>query len=61
LLTDDLSIAFNSATEYQLDVSELESLRENASADELIEALVNFQGELLTGFYEEWVRWNASI
>src|SRR5215213_5851494 len=55
LLTDDLSIAFNSAAEYQLDVSELENLSENIAADELIAALVNFQGELLPGFYEEWV------
>ena len=55
LLTDDLSIAFNSAADYWLDVGELEKLSESASTDTLIEALPNYHGELLPGFYEEWV------
>src|SRR5688572_25633235 len=55
LLTDDLSIAFNASAEYWLDVAELNKLSENASADELIAVLSNYQGELLPGFYDEWV------
>ena len=55
LLTDDLSIAFNVSAEYWLDAAVLEKLSENASADELIAVLGEYQGELLPGFYDEWV------
>ena len=55
LLTDDLSIAFNASAEYSLDVSELEKLSHRASVDELISVLSAYQGELLPGFYDEWV------
>jgi predicted ATPase/DNA-binding SARP family transcriptional activator len=55
LLTDDLSIAFNTSAEYWLDAAELEKLSENASADELMAVLSAYQGELLPGFYDEWV------
>jgi predicted ATPase/DNA-binding SARP family transcriptional activator len=55
LLTDDLSIAFNASAEYWLDAAELEKLSEGASADELIQILSEYQGELLPGFYDEWV------
>jgi predicted ATPase/DNA-binding SARP family transcriptional activator len=55
LLTDDLSIAFNASSEYWLDAAELEKLRENTSAAELISVLSEYQGELLSGFYDEWV------
>jgi predicted ATPase/DNA-binding SARP family transcriptional activator len=55
LLVDDLSIAFNASTEYWLDAVELEKLGENASADELMSVLSEYRGELLPGFYDEWV------
>ena len=55
LLTDDLSITFNASAEYWLDVAELEKLSERVSTDELIYALSVYQGELLPGFYDEWV------
>jgi predicted ATPase/DNA-binding SARP family transcriptional activator len=55
LLADDLSIAFNASAEYWLDAAELEKLSETASADELIAVLSTYQGELLPGFYDEWV------
>src|SRR5215208_3074092 len=55
LITDDLSIAFNASAEYWLDAAELEKLSESASADELIAVLSTYQGELLPGFYDEWV------
>jgi predicted ATPase/DNA-binding SARP family transcriptional activator len=55
LLADDLSIAFNSSAPYRLDTAELEELGESASAEELIGVLSEYQGELLPGFYDEWV------
>jgi predicted ATPase/DNA-binding SARP family transcriptional activator len=55
LLPDDLSIAFNASSEYWLDAAELEKLSETASAHELIAILSAYQGELLPGFYDEWV------
>jgi predicted ATPase len=55
LQADDLTIRFKESPEYWLDAAELEKLSENASADELIAVLLNYQGELLPGFYDEWV------
>ena len=55
LLTDDLTITFNASAEYWLDTSALEKVGENASVAELIEVLSAYQGELLPGFYDEWV------
>src|SRR5215211_2077225 len=47
LITDDLSITFNASAEYWLDATELETLSETASADELMAVLSEYQGELL--------------
>ena len=55
LLVGDLSIAFNASAEYWLDAATLENLSESATADELISVLSEYQGELLPGFYDEWV------
>lgn len=55
LQTDDLTVAFNASAEYWLDAAELEKVSENTSADELRAILSEYQGELLPGFYEEWV------
>ena len=55
LLTDDLSIGFNATAEYWLDAAALEKVGENASAQELIAVLSAYKGELLPGFYDEWV------
>ncbi|HXQ35301.1 MAG TPA: BTAD domain-containing putative transcriptional regulator, partial [Anaerolineales bacterium] len=55
LLVDDLSIAFNASSEYWLDAEQLVKLNQDASVDELITVLSEYQGELLPGFYEEWV------
>ena len=55
LLADDLSISFNASTEYWLDAAELEKVSENASTDELIAVLSEYQGELLLGFHDEWI------
>ena len=55
LLTDDLSIAFNASAEYWLDLAQLEKLSERVSVDELMGVLATYGGELLPGFYDEWV------
>jgi predicted ATPase/DNA-binding SARP family transcriptional activator len=55
LRADDLTIEFERSSEYWLDVAVLENLAENASADETISVLAQYQGELLPGFYDEWV------
>lgn len=55
LIVDNIGIAFDSSTNYWLDATLLENLKNNASANELITALSGAQGELLPGFYEEWV------
>lgn len=55
LQADDQSITFKKSPDYRLDASELENVSGSASADELKKVLVSYQGELLPGFYEEWV------
>jgi len=55
LITDDLNIAFNASAEYWLDAAALESASESASIEELMTALSVFHGELLPGFYDDWV------
>src|SRR5687768_2311461 len=55
LHADDLGIKFETSEEYWLDANELEKLTDSASADELISVLADYQGELLPGFYDEWV------
>ena len=55
LLSNGIAIAFDSSAEYWLDAEILEKLADSASADELIAALSIYQGELLPGFYDEWV------
>ena len=55
LHTDDLSISFNASADYWLDAAELEKLSDSSSTDELMNVLSEYQGELLPGFYDEWV------
>lgn len=55
LHADDLSIKFEHSSAYWLDAAELEKLGETATADELIDVLAQYHGELLPGFYDEWV------
>jgi DNA-binding SARP family transcriptional activator len=55
-LTDKVSIAFDPAANYELDVSTLEDeVAETASAYELIRVVSVYEGRLLPGFYDEWV------
>lgn len=55
LLADDFSIAFNSSAQFWLDVSVLKTAGKCRSANDLISALSVYQGELLPGFYDNWV------
>ena len=55
LLAADLSIAFNASSDYWLDAAKVEKLSDRVTADELTAVLSEYQGELLPGFYDEWV------
>jgi WD40 repeat protein/DNA-binding SARP family transcriptional activator len=56
LLTDDLSIAFNATVAYTVDATALDGATNSAcTLDDLKDALSHYRGELLPGFYEEWV------
>ena len=56
ILADDISVSFNSEAPYTLDATTIEKIDvERASTDELMEALSFYEGELLPGFYDEWV------
>jgi WD40 repeat protein/serine/threonine protein kinase/DNA-binding SARP family transcriptional activator len=56
LSVDEISIAFDSQSNYWLDAAILDRrASEDASPEELISAVTVYHGELLPGFYEEWV------
>jgi len=53
---DDITIAFDATTDYWLDTAVLDrKADESRSVDELIEAVSAYQGDLLPGFYDDWV------
>jgi len=53
LLADEITLTFNRDSEYWLDVSQIE--RHDLDLQSLIVNLSLYQGELLPGFYDEWV------
>lgn len=56
LQSDDITITFAANSESWLDAAELErGGGEGATADELMRVLSLYHGELLPGFYDEWV------
>ncbi|MGE5248641.1 MAG: AfsR/SARP family transcriptional regulator [Bacteroidota bacterium] len=55
LESDDLTIGLKGGSEYWLDVAALVKLGENASPDQLMAGLAEYRGELLPGFYDDWV------
>jgi non-specific serine/threonine protein kinase len=55
LVVDDLTIALDIAKVDWLDIRAVEMADENATADELLSALSAYRGELLPGFYDDWV------
>jgi WD40 repeat protein/basic membrane lipoprotein Med (substrate-binding protein (PBP1-ABC) superfamily)/DNA-binding SARP family transcriptional activator len=54
LLVDEIAIGFDTASRYWLDVAAIEA-RVADSPDDLIGAASAYGGELLPGFYDEWV------
>jgi len=58
ILSDRVSVTFDVHAEYWLDSAVLESQPlAGGSADDLIQAVSVYAGELLPGFYDEWVTW----
>jgi WD40 repeat protein/DNA-binding SARP family transcriptional activator len=56
LLTEDLTITFNPEAQYWLDVNQLQRCTSaDGSVDDLIGQLTLYQGELLPGFYDDWI------
>ena len=53
LLADEITLMFNRNAEYWLDVSQME--RHDLDLQSLIANLSLYQGELLPGFYDEWI------
>jgi class 3 adenylate cyclase len=53
LLADEFTIVFNRSAEYWLDVAQLE--RPDLDLESLTSNLILYQGELLPGFYENWI------
>ena len=55
LKADDLAIEFDATADYWLDASAMRDVEERGPAEVLIDVLSNYRGELLPGFYDEWV------
>jgi predicted ATPase/DNA-binding SARP family transcriptional activator len=55
LLADKTSLAFNTAAPYTLDVAVLEREPIPEDLDDLIQVLSLYKGDLLPGFYEDWI------
>lgn len=56
LLADRMSVSFNLAISCWLDVAELEAaVSPSASTSDLMRAVLLFEGDLLPGFYDDWV------
>jgi predicted ATPase len=55
LLSDDIAVYFDENSEYWLDVDQLTKLAAQSAAVELMAALRVYEGEMLPGFYEDWV------
>jgi len=55
LITDDLTVRIEASTEYQLDVKDLIQIESDAPIEKLIAALAVYTGELLPGFYDDWL------
>jgi predicted ATPase/DNA-binding SARP family transcriptional activator len=55
-MSDKMSLAFNTETDYWFDCEELESKpTEHLTTDELGEVVSVYKGEFLPGFYEDWI------
>lgn len=58
ITADKIDIAFNAEADYWFDAGELEGLIPGeASTSQLVDAAKVYQGELLPGFYDDWIVW----
>lgn len=55
LVADRGSVAFNTEAAFWLDVAQLEEATAAEEIESLIQAVGLYQGELLPGFYEDWI------
>jgi predicted ATPase/DNA-binding SARP family transcriptional activator len=55
IISDDINICFNLSAAYQLDVQNIKNLTEASPIDEMMAVLSSYQGDLLPGFYDDWV------
>jgi DNA-binding SARP family transcriptional activator/predicted ATPase len=55
LQISDISVSFNDQADYWVDVYALLEMEETAPPEQMAEAVASYKGELLPGFYEEWV------
>ena len=55
LISDDITVAFAPSSEYRLDVRDIREMAEDAGASDLIRGLSVYRGELLPGFYDDWL------
>jgi DNA-binding SARP family transcriptional activator len=55
LQTSDLSVTFDEQSDYWLDAEHLLAIPQSGSVGVIIEAVGLYRGELLPGFYEEWI------
>ena len=55
LKADDLTISFDASKEYWLDAAALTALSAQSSLQDIRKAVDAYAGELLPGFYDEWV------
>jgi predicted ATPase/DNA-binding SARP family transcriptional activator len=55
LMADDLTIGFDASSDYWLDAAVLRDVNEAGPVEALMDALSAYRGELLPGFYDEWV------
>jgi predicted ATPase/DNA-binding SARP family transcriptional activator len=57
ILADDLNLGFNADSEYSLDIEKIEKVSPSDSTiEELMGTILEYGGELLPGFYDEWVQ-----
>jgi len=52
---DDISVTFSNDAGFWLDVAAFFAPARNAALDDLLSALALYNGELLPGFYDEWI------
>lgn len=55
IVSEDFTIGFNSNADFWLDAAQLQRTLDNPSTEERIRQVALYHGELLPGFYDEWV------